>query len=109
MKRLILLSLVMVSCVLTAQTNRPDDRKVLVGPYVLKTAQGGSEVGSLSLKGMDVNADESTLRCNGSCEMKAPGILLKAGQIVYHSKTGAAEASDSVTIQLLPQSGTLAQ
>lgn len=105
MKRIgLTLCLICFACVLVGQTNHTAARKTITGLYTIKTVHG-AETSGVVMWGMNLSTDGTTISCRGECELKIRTMLLKAGEVDFHNKTGEAEARDNVRITMLPVGG----
>lgn len=102
------LSLICFACVLAGQTNQTAARKTIVGSYHIEKIKG-SEIGSMVMRGTDFSnrdsAHDSVISCRGDCELEVRTILLLAGEVDFHTRTGEAEARENVRIRILPAGG----
>ncbi len=110
MKRIgLTLCLICFGLVLAGQTNQTaPTRKTVVGMYHINKVHG-SEDGGMVMRGMDFSyhssAHDSMISCRGECELEVGKMLLQAGEVDFHTKTGAAEARENVRIKVLPVGG----
>ncbi len=102
------LCLICFACVLPGQTNQTAARKTIIGSYHIDKIRG-SETGSMVMRGTDFSyhdsAQDSVINCRGDCELEVGRILLLAGEVDFHSRTGEAEARENVRIKVLPVGG----
>jgi len=110
MKRIgLTLFLICFGLVLAGQTNQTaPTRKTVVGMYHINKVHG-SEDGGMVMRGMDFSyhssAHDSMISCRGECELEVGKMLLQAGEVDFHTKTGTAEARENVRIKVLPVGG----
>ncbi len=94
--------------VLAGQTNQTAGRKTIVGSYHLEKIHG-SAIGSMVMRGTDFSfhdsAHDSVINCRGDCELEVGTVLLQAGEVHFHARTGEAEARENVRIKVLPVGG----
>ena len=107
MKRIgLTLCLVCFGFLLAGQTNQTaSTRKTVTGMYHINKVHG-SEDGGMVMRGMDFSfhdsAHDSVISCRGECELKVGTMLLQAGEVDFHARTGEAEARENVRIKVLP-------
>ena len=100
-----ILCLMVLACILSAQTNlnRPSRKVVSVG-YKAKSGTA-SENGMVNVRGREVqtvDSPESLVTCRGECEMTVRNVILKADELDFHQDTGEAAARGNVTVSIVP-------
>src|SRR5262249_15166783 len=91
--------LVLAFCV-TTFTFAQKEKSAVIGSLT-KRMGNSTVVGNFVIRGVDINWEDSTVRCHKECELSDDNTVLQADDLHYNTKTGVAAARGNVSMKYI--------